>query len=91
VNDNDTLHIIQIDPIEMRTAGGFRAEIWAVTPNEPEAFIGTVAFPRRTQEVRWADTGICQGHDEECNLVSNTFEFANILMLRQLQLTQRPS
>jgi hypothetical protein len=37
VNDNDTLRIVQIDPVEMRTAGGLRAEIWAFTPNEPEA------------------------------------------------------
>lgn len=86
MNDNDALHIIQIDPIEMRTAGGLRAEIWAITPNEQEAFIGTVAFPRRTEEVRWTDTGICPGHDEECNLVRSTFEFANLMMLRQLQL-----
>ncbi len=87
MNDNDTLRIIQIDPIEMRTASGLLAEIWAITPNKPEAFIGTVALPRRSEEVRWTDTGICWEHDEECNLVRNTFEFANVLMLRQLRLT----
>ena len=86
MGDDDTLQVIQIDPVEMRTAGGLRAEVWAVTPNNLDAFVGTIIFPRRTEQVRWAETGMCWDHDEECHLVPNTFEFANLLMLRQLQL-----
>lgn len=72
--------VLAIEPVELKTKGGYDAVITGLTINDRYTFKGTIKSPNAGKlKVVWDKDGFCSNQADSGNLDTNSFEFQDFL------------
>jgi hypothetical protein len=70
---------LMIEPVEMKSLGGYDVKLTGITLGSFDAIRGTITTPSGERAVSWDVNGICRDATEECNLNPRDAEFMEIV------------
>lgn len=72
--------VLLIEPVNVSTLGGYKAQITGIEPEDTDCFCGTIDLPDQGNvRARWNKNGICRDKNSEANLNPNDQEILDII------------
>lgn len=68
---------LKIEPVELKTVGGFAAEIYGIDPASTDCLVGRIK-EKNGGTASWNINGTCRDHSTDCNFDVSIDEFVEI-------------